>query len=130
MLKKENMMIGLKTKDQDIVALDQELNAMILNGQALEAFEKFYDETVVMQENDAAPTIGKDANRVREYAFMDAITEFRGAEVLSTGVNGHTTFSHWKYDFTHKEWGERNYRQVAVRTWKNGKIINEVFHYG
>ena len=123
-------MFGLKTKDHDIVALDQQLNQMILSGQALEAFEKFYDETVVMQENDADPTVGKDANRVREHDFMDAITEFRGAEVLSTGANGQMTFSHWKYDFTHKDWGERNYRQVAVRTWRNGKIVSEVFHYG
>ncbi len=123
-------MSDLKTIDHDIATLDQELNAMILNGQALEAFEKYYDESIIMQENDSPPTIGKDANRVREWKFMDAITEFRGAQVLSTGVNEQTTFSHWKFDFTHKEWGERNYRQVAVRTWKDGKIINEVFHYG
>ena len=123
-------MFGLKTKNHDIVALDRELNTMILKGQALEAFERFYDENIIMQENDSPPTIGKDANRVREWEFMDSITEFRGAEVLSSGANGQITFSHWKYDFTHKEWGERNYRQVAVRTWKNGKIVNEVFHYG
>lgn len=69
-------MSDLKTIDHDIATLDQELNAMILNGQALEAFEKYYDESIIMQENDSPPTIGKDANRVREWKFMDAITEF------------------------------------------------------
>ena len=45
--------------------LEQELNQMILSGKALEAFEKFYADDLVMQENDQPPRIGKAANRER-----------------------------------------------------------------
>jgi SnoaL-like domain len=115
---------------QTIAELDARLNAAILSGTALDAFETFYANDVVMQENDAEPTVGKAANRAREQAFFAAITEFRGAKVLATGVGGETSFSHWHFDFTHREWGPRNYHQVAVRTWRDGKIIREAFHYG
>lgn len=114
----------------DIRELDRQLNEEILAGNALDAFETFYAEDIVMQENDAGPTVGKDANRVREQEFMNAITEFRGAKVLSTAAGDNLTFSHWHYDFTHRDWGVRNYRQVAVREWKDGKIARETFHYG
>ncbi len=115
---------------QNIAELDRELNEAILNGAALEAFETYYADDVVMQENDAAPTIGKDANREREQAFFAAITDFRGGKVLASGVGGDTSLSHWHFDFTHREWGERNYNQVAVRTWRDGKVVREVFYYG
>lgn len=118
------------TTNSKIVQLDGELNQAILNGEALDAFEKFYAEDVVMQENDAEPTVGKDANRLREQEFMSSITEFRGAKVLATGSGENVTFSHWYYDFDHKDWGTRDYHQVAVRTWKNDLIVKEVFYYG
>jgi hypothetical protein len=35
----------------------------------------------------------------------------------------------WKYDYTHKEWGTRDYTQVSVQHWKDGKIIHEQFIY-
>lgn len=123
-------MFALKIEEHDYLALDQALNKMILEGRVLEAFEIFYDESVVMQENDNVPILGKDANRDREFEFMDGIIELRSSEVLSTGSGNDTTFSHWRHDFTHKDWGVSQYRQVAIRTWKHGRIIREVFHYG
>ena len=120
----------MNEKAKTIAELDQELNQAILEGRALEAYETHYAENVVMQENDAEPTAGKDANRTREQEFFDAITEFRGAELLSTGIGENVTFSHWRFDFTHRDWGVRNYRQVAVREWRDGKIVREIFHYG
>jgi len=123
-------MFGLKDKPKTIATLDAELNQAILEGRALEAFEAMYADNVVMQENDAEPTIGKDANRVREEDFFGAIADFRGARLLSSGAGDTTTFSHWHFDFTHRDWGERNYRQVAVREWQDGKVTRETFHYG
>ena len=124
--------MGIFSKDptKDLLELDTALNDRIMQGQALEAFEEFYADDIIMQENDSEPTVGKAANREREKDFFSAITEFRGASVLAQGAGGDTTFSHWTMDYTHRDWGVRKYRQVAVRTWKDGKIVKEVFHYG
>jgi hypothetical protein len=107
-----------------------EVNQLILNGMAMDAFEKFYHDQVVMQENDGKPTIGKDANREREIEFFNNIAEFRGARVLDVSTGENVTMVLWHYDYTHKEWGVRNYKQVSVQHWLDGKIIKEQFFYG
>jgi ketosteroid isomerase-like protein len=107
-----------------------DLNSMILKGQILEAFEKYYADDVVMQENEQPPTIGKDANREREKQFLANLTEFRSAQVKSVAVGNNVTMVEWFFDYTHKEWGKVTHHQVAVQHWKNGKIVHERFYYG
>jgi hypothetical protein len=107
-----------------------ELNQLILTGKAMDAFEKFYHPHVIMQENETTPTIGKDANRERELTFFKNITEFRNAEVKGVAVGENLSTVIWYFDYTHKEWGVRNYTQVSVQEWKDGQIIKEQFFYG
>ena len=106
------------------------INDMILQGNALDAFEEYYHEDVVMQENDNPAIIGKNANRKREEEFFASITEFRSAQPLKVTIGEDTTMVEWHFDYTHKDWGVKNYTQVAVQEWKDGKIINEKFYYG
>jgi hypothetical protein len=108
----------------------KDLNELVLNGKLLDAFEKYYHDDVIMQENDMTPTIGKDANRERENQFLNSITEFRNAEILHSAVSGNKSFVIWKYDYTHKDWGVRDYTQVSVQHWDDGKIVKEQFIYG
>lgn len=120
----------MSQREKAILAQVNDLNQMILGGKALEGFDKYYDDQVVMQENDSPATAGKSANREREIQFFSSITEFRGARVNSVAVSGDKTYVEWFFDYTHKDWGKRTYNQVAVQTWKNGKIVNEKFYYG
>ena len=107
-----------------------DLNDLVLQGKPLVAFEKYYHDDVVMQENEAAPTIGKEANRKREETFFSSLTEFHSARPLKVTVGEDTTMVQWHFDYTHKDWGVRNYTQVSVQEWKDGKIIKEQFFYG
>lgn len=106
------------------------LNELILAGKALEGFELYYDDNVVMQENEGVPTIGKAANRDREIEFFGSITEFREGKVLDVATGDDVSFVKWSYDYTHKDWGVRKYTQVSVQHWRNGKIVKEQFFYG
>ena len=107
------------------------VNDLILQGKAMEAFEAFYHHDVVMQENDLPEVVGKEANRKREEDFFGAITEFRAAKVISVAIGqNNTSMVEWHMDYTHKDWGVKNYTQVAVQVWKDGQIINEKFYYG
>lgn len=106
------------------------LNSMILNGQILEAFDKYYSESVVMQENNEAPRVGKDINRQHEIDFLNNVAEFHGAEVLNLAVGDDATMVEWFMDVTFKEGGRTELRQVAVQTWDKDKIIKEKFYYG
>ena len=108
----------------------EHLNSLILEGKPLDAFELYYDDEVVMQENASAPTIGKNANRQREIEFFGSITDFRGASIENVAIGNDVAMVVWNYDYTHKDWGERKYQQVSVQNWKDGKIVKEQFFYG
>ncbi|NJM25493.1 MAG: ester cyclase [Bacteroidia bacterium] len=115
---------------QTIYEKINDLNDLVLQGRPLDAFEKYYHNDVVMQENEMTPTIGKDANRERELAFFASLVEFRKARVLKVSVGENVSMVEWHYDYTHKDWGVRNYTQVSVQEWADGKIIREKFYYG
>jgi hypothetical protein len=114
----------------DLKTLVDEYIALNLSGKAMDAFEKYYADDVVMQENELPPTVGKEANRKREHEFFANVSEFRGAEVKAVTVGDGVAMMEWFYDYTHNEWGERSYHQVAVQRWRDGKIIHERFYYG
>jgi hypothetical protein len=107
-----------------------DLNDLVLQDKALEAFEKYYHDEVIMQENESTPTIGKGANLQREKEFYASISEFRSARPLKITVGEGVSMVQWQFDYTHKDWGVRNYTQVSVQEWKDGKIIKEQFFYG
>ncbi len=124
-------MIAQKRVNQmsDIAAFDQNLNEKVLTGNAMEGFEQYYAEDVVMQENNDAPFVGKNVNRKREIEFFDSIAEWHGGKVEESAVNGDTTFGQWWLDVTFKNGYRYTNTQVAVRKWKDGKIVHERFFY-
>lgn len=106
-----------------------DLNQLVLSGKSLDAFEKYYHDEVSMQENSTEPTVSKAANRERELQFYADVLEFRGAEVKGVAVGDDISYVSWHYDYTHKDWGVRNYTQVSIQHWQDGKIIKEQFIY-
>ena len=108
----------------------QDLNNLLISGKLVEAIEKYYDDEVVMQENSQPPFIGKKENQQRETEFLSNVTEFREAKVLDIAIGEDVSFVTWHFDYTHKEWGVRNYTQVSVQHWRNDKIVREQFFYG
>ena len=113
----------------DTAALDKQLNEMILTGKALEAFEKFYSDDVVMQENSEEPRKGKAVNREYEQQFFASLAEWHDGKIVNSAVNGDTSFSEWYMDVSFKNGFRMKAAQVAVRKWKDGKIVHERFFY-
>ena len=99
----------------DLKTSVDQLNQMILEGKILEAFDKFYADDVVMQDNNYPAREGKALNRQYEEAFVGGLTEFRGAKVISTLISDDLAVTEWWFDYTHKDYGTRNYRQLAVQ---------------
>src|SRR5262245_13337988 len=109
--------------------LDQALNQAVLSGDIMGAFEKYYADDVVMQENSEQPTVGKDANRERELQFVNSVGEFHSGAVLSSAINGNTSFGEWEMDVTFKGGPRVKLAQTSVRTWKDGQVVRERFYY-
>lgn len=113
----------------NIADLNRNLDEAIFSGKALEAFEELYAEDVIMQENTDAPYVGKAFNRQREKDFFASVEAFHGGRVLSQGAGTDVTFSESEMDVTLKGVGRITMTQVAVRRWKNGKIVHERFYH-
>jgi hypothetical protein len=113
----------------DLKAAFEDIKQLVLQGNAMQAFEKYYGEDVVMQENENLPTVGKAANRQRKEEFFAKVVEFRGAEVKNVAFGENVIISEWFLDYTHQDWGKRTYDQVSVQEWKDGKIVRERFYY-
>ncbi len=81
--------------------LDNQLDALILQGKNLEAFQKFYDENVVAQENNDPERHGRDA-WVR--SFQEGMKNIEGgtARVIANAANGDVSFSEWENEFVIK----------------------------
>lgn len=117
------------TATPTVATLDAELNRLVLDGKILEAFEQFYADDIVMQENTSTPMAGKAANRERERQFVDSIEQFHGARLLAAAAHGDTSLSEWWMDVTFKGGVRVKLEQVAVRRWRDGQVAHERFYY-
>lgn len=113
----------------DTAKLDAELNQKVLSGQALEAFEEFYAEDVIMIEGNGERHEGKDANRTREQEFFASVEEVHAFELLGSATSGNRSYSEWLMDVTLKGMGRVKMEQAAVRDWRDGKVVKERFYY-
>lgn len=117
------------TQSLDVKALEDQLNQQIISGDVIQAFETFYADDIVMQENSEEPRVGKQVNRKAEQDFIASVEQFHSARLLGSAVNGDLAYSEWEYDLTFKGGQRVKLNQVAARRWKSGKVAHERFYY-
>lgn len=105
------------------------LTQMVMEGKILEAFEQYYADDVVMQENEDEPRVGKDVNREYEKAFVEGVVEVHDMKVLGIAVGEDYSTTEMYMDVTHKDWGRVARSQVSTTHWKDGKVVREKFYY-
>lgn len=107
-----------------------DLNDMLLQGQEIEALEKFYDAQVEVQENDQDPIKGKDKAIELRKAFLSKVKEMHCAKPLKVAVGEGTTMVEWEVSYESNGGAEQQFTKVAVQEWKNGQIVREKFYFG
>jgi hypothetical protein len=65
----------------------------------------------------------------REQDFFATVEQFHGGQVLASGHGGDVSFTESEMDVTLKGVGRITMVQVAVRRWKNGKLVHERFYH-
>jgi ketosteroid isomerase-like protein len=108
--------------------LDAALNALIVAGKSVDAFERFYAEDVVAQENDEPERVGREPWMRARQEVEKKIKRFE-ARVLAHAADGDVSFSEWEYDMEIEGMGAMKMAQVAVRRWKNGRVVRERFYH-
>ncbi len=113
----------------NVQQLDQALNDLIAQGKAMDAFEQYYADDVVMQENTEEPCVGKEANRERELAFFGAVEEVHKMEIVAQACAEDVSFCEMDFEATFKDGNRVRMTEVARRQWKDGKVVHERFYY-
>jgi len=100
-------------------------------GTAMEAFEKYYADDVVMVLEDGTEVEGKDTNRERENEFFGSVEEFHGIEVKGISSNEDDGFTTVESTMTVTFKGADEpmaIEQVAVQDWDGDQITRERFY--
>ena len=109
----------------------QDVYDHIAKGDAMDAFEKYYAEDVVMVLEDGTEVEGKDTNRDREIEFFSSVEEFHGMEVSGISSNEETGFTTVESTMTvtfKGADGPMDIEQVAVQDWDGDQITRERFY--
>jgi len=114
---------------QEIQNSLNELIQMIEDGGTLEAFEKFYHDDFVAQENQTEERVGKSVNRAFEENFVKNIQSIRTYKATSTMVGTNVSAVAWEIDMDHKDWGLVQMTEINLQQWEDGKIIRETYNY-
>jgi SnoaL-like protein len=112
----------------DVLELDTQLNQLIIARHTKEAFLNFYAEDVVAQENDEPERLGREVWMQARLAFESSIKRY-GAKVLANAASGDVSFSEWDYDVEIEGMGAIHVAQVAVRRWRDGRVVRERFYH-
>ncbi len=114
----------------------QRLQAFVADveaGRILHAIETYYADDVVMQDNNAAPTVGKAANLERERGFVGYIAEVHQNTAVSVIAQGDQVAIVWHFEFSGEDGKRLRMEQVAVQQWAgsgdDARIVRERFFY-
>jgi hypothetical protein len=108
--------------------LDGQLNKLIIQRKSQEAFLTFYADNVIAQENDEPERRGREAWMRGREEMERNIKKFEG-RVLAHAANGDISFSEWEYNVELEGMAPLTIVQVAVRRWKDGKVVRERFYH-
>ena len=107
-----------------------DLNAMVLQGKALEAFDKYYADNVVMEE-PMGKREGKVACREYEIQFLNNVQDVHDLQVtkIAADEDNGVVFVENMMDVTFKDGNRVKMEQTSVQQWEGDQIVHERFYY-
>jgi hypothetical protein len=94
-----------------------------------EACEEFYTENSTMQENQAAPRVGRDAHVNNERKVMSRAKSIQSKCVRPVFVSGDYVVIRWIFDFVWADDSALHMEELAYQRWEGERIAEETFFY-
>ena len=105
-----------------------EFIAVVVAGDHAGAIERFYTEDASMQENAAAPRVGRDVLVAHERAVLQKVERVT-TTCVSSVVEGDHVAIHWVFDFVFKSGKTARFDEVALQEWRGDRVWRERFFY-
>jgi len=94
-----------------------------------EAIEEFYTENASMQENRAAPRVGRDTLVAHERKVLARARSVSSQCVQPVFVNGDRVVIRWIFQFEWLDGTSTRMEELACQRWEGERIAEEVFFY-
>jgi ketosteroid isomerase-like protein len=94
-----------------------------------DAILEFYTEDASMQENNAAPRIGRALLVERERSVLARAKSVRSTCVHPVLVSGDIVVVRWIFQFEWKDGSTMRMEELAYQRWEGEKIVQEQFFY-
>jgi hypothetical protein len=98
-------------------------------GQGLAALDEFYAENASMQENHAAPRIGKPALLAHETAAQASVTNMTARCIRPFLIEEDTVVLRWKFNYVDGCGRPVQFEELAYQRWTGDRIREEQFFY-
>ena len=94
-----------------------------------EAIEEFYIENASMQENNAAPRVGRDSLVANERRVLAKAKTVTSTCVRPVFVNGDNVVIRWIFRFEWLDGTAAQIEELAYQRWQDERIAEEKFFY-
>lgn len=95
----------------------------------VEAIQEFYTEHASMQENQAAPRVGRELLVENERKALARAASVRSTCVRPSFLNGDQVAIRWIFEFTWKDGSTTRIEEIAWQRWEGEQIAQEQFFY-
>ena len=103
--------------------------SLVEGGKTVEAMERFYGESASMQENTAAPRVGKPALIKHEEDALASISRMKATCVRPVFVSGDFVVIRWVFEIQDKKGTSIRLEELAHQRWEGNLMVEERFFY-
>jgi hypothetical protein len=114
----------------ELKILVEELDNMVVNGQMIEAFEKFFHDDCVTHYSHKDKSAGKAEKKSRLVHFFKNIAETNSVVLHSVAVGDNVTMSEMTFEYTFNDGTRLRWNEVLRRIWADDKVIDERYYIG
>ena len=94
-----------------------------------EAIEEFYTERASMQENNAAPRVGRDVLVQHEKRVLARALSVESTCVRPVFTSGDNVVIRWIFEFEWQDGTQTRMEELAYQRWEGERIAEERFFY-
>jgi ketosteroid isomerase-like protein len=105
------------------------LIAQVEAGEFVEAIEAYYADDATMQENGAAPRVGRAELVANERRVLAAFEKTHARCLQPVLVSGDHVMIHWLFEFSTADGRTVRLDEVALQRWRGDRIAEERFFY-
>ena len=95
----------------------------------VDACEEFYTENSSMQENQAAPRLGRAAHVANEQRVVGRAASISSRCIRPVLVSGDIVVIRWVFEFQWKDGTVTRLEELAWQRWEGERIAQETFFY-